>query len=120
MSTRSESTSAHRSKLRQFKNSEGLNSFASERGVREGNASPTENLNPDVLMLQPAHDRNRDDFIRRERRLGRVGAGFLIDLSIVALRLRYFADLGIESLQRWTAHRSGLDSNRRYRLLDAS
>jgi hypothetical protein len=25
------------------------------------------------------------NFIRRERRLGRVGAGFLIDLSIVAL-----------------------------------
>ena len=24
-------------------------------------------------MMQPAHDRNRDDFIRRERRLGRVG-----------------------------------------------
>ena len=27
------------------------------------------------------------NFIRRERRLGRVGAGFLIDLSIVALAI---------------------------------
>ena len=29
------------------------------------------------------------NFIRRERRLGRVGAGFLIDLSIVALVISF-------------------------------
>jgi hypothetical protein len=54
--------------------------------VREGERLPHRKPNPDVLMMQPAHDRNRDDFIRRERRL--ESSGMIRDLRCSFLKHR--------------------------------